>query len=80
MHAADNKSDSLYISPFHLISHLVAEEFVQVSQLSGVGDLTVQRHVPLRDPRGPADPDGGVPTGSPAALPRCVVRFWSVAG
>lgn len=43
------------------VSHLVPQELVQVSELVGVGDLPFQRSIPLLgDPRGSADPDGGV--------------------
>lgn len=61
-------------------SHLIAEEFVQVSQLFGVGDLAVQRHVPLHHPRGPADSNGWVSMNSPTVRVRHVVGMWSVAG
>lgn len=45
------------------LSDLISQELVQVPELVGVGDLSVQRGVPLlRDPRGPADLDGGVAT------------------
>ena len=40
---------------------LIAKELVQVAQLVGVGDLAVQRGIPLfRHPRGAADLYGGI--------------------
>ena len=44
-----------------VFTHLVAEELVEVPQLVGVGDLSVQRGVPLLgDSGGAADLNGGV--------------------
>lgn len=51
-----------------------------MSQLFGVGDLAVQRHVPLRHPRGPADPNGWISFDPPAVLVWHVVWMWGVAG
>jgi len=61
-------------------SHLIAEEFVQVSQLVGVGDLTLQRRVALQRPRGPADSNGRVSLDPLIALVWAVVGLWRVVG
>lgn len=61
---------------------LIAKELVQMSQLVGVGDLSVQRGIPLlRDPRGTADLDGGVAAATAAwRLAVVVVRAGGVRG
>lgn len=41
-------------------SHLIAKEFIQISQLFPVGNLTIQRRVGLHHPCGPADSNGGI--------------------
>lgn len=61
-------------------SHLVAQELIQVSELLGVSDLAVQGGVPLCGPRGPADPDGGVPVDPAAALARHAVGMRGIRG
>lgn len=57
--------ESVALSPF---AHLVAQKLVEVPQLVGVGDLSIQRGVPLlRDSCGSADFDAGVSAYSFAA-------------
>lgn len=65
---------------FHWKSHLIAEKFVQFSQLVGVGDLTLQRRVALQRTRGPADSNGRVSADPLGFLGRPVVGLWSVVG
>lgn len=63
---------------------LIAKELVQMPQLVGVGDLAVQRGVPLLGhPRGAADLDGGVAASAAArrlAVVMVVVRAGGVRG
>lgn len=53
-------------------SDLVPQELVQVQQLFGIGDLPVQRGIPLERTCGPANADGGVRVGPAVVLVRGV--------
>lgn len=55
----------MHYNPF-LLQDLISQKLVEVLELVGIGDLSVQRGIPLLcDPRGTADLNSGVSTKTP---------------